>query len=200
LERIHPWDVDVAFLLTLFLREIERRGEVDFRASGVALDSSASIHLKKSKLLLKLEEPPEIVEPEPLMDFVPPPLALPLRYELTTTTIQHLIDALNEALMGERLLSIKPRAKPILPPPPEATSPINAYLIEIENLMENLHQRIKMIVGGKGIVTFSRLVKGMSLTERIKAFITLLFMAQKGKIDLWQDENQDEIYIILSGG
>jgi len=55
---------------------MERNGKVDFRASGVALDSSALIYLMKSKLLLTLQEPPDL--PKPPGDFVPPPLFLPL--------------------------------------------------------------------------------------------------------------------------
>ena len=58
LEKVTPWRINIAFLLTSFLEEIERRGEIDFRASGVASDSSSFIYLMKSKLLLKLEEPP----------------------------------------------------------------------------------------------------------------------------------------------
>jgi chromatin segregation and condensation protein Rec8/ScpA/Scc1 (kleisin family) len=39
LEKLTPWDVNITYLLTSFLSEMERMGKVDFRASGVALDS-----------------------------------------------------------------------------------------------------------------------------------------------------------------
>jgi len=58
LEKLTPWNVNISYLLTSFLSEMERTGKVDFRASGVALDSSALIYLMKSKLLLILQEPP----------------------------------------------------------------------------------------------------------------------------------------------
>ncbi len=203
LMRLHPWDVDVAFLLTFFLEEMERRQEVDFRASGIALDSSASIHLMKSKLLLKLEEPPKRVEPP--TDFVPPPLMLPIRYELTTTTIQHLLDALNEALRGEKIFAAKSQSsKPIFEPPSELVSSFNAYLIQIEKLITWLYERMLNLLRGdketKGIITFSKVVRGLERIEKIRAFIALLFMAQRGVVDLWQDEGMEEIYIILKGG
>ena len=41
LEKLTPWNVNIAYLLNSFLSEMERNGKVDFRASGVALDSSA---------------------------------------------------------------------------------------------------------------------------------------------------------------
>ena len=70
LGRIHPWDVNISFLLMSFLDEMEKRGEIDFRASGVALDSSATIYLMKSRLLLKLEEPPP--PPRPCLLYTSP--------------------------------------------------------------------------------------------------------------------------------
>jgi len=81
LEKLTPWNINIAYLLTTFLEEMEKAGQIDFRASGVALDSSALIYLMKSKLLLKLEEPPP--PPKAPQDFLPPPLFLPLRHELT---------------------------------------------------------------------------------------------------------------------
>jgi len=201
LERIRPWDVDVAFLLSLFLDEMKKRREVDFRASGVALDSSASIHLMKSRLLLRLEEPPRQVEP--VTDFVPPPLILPIRYELTTTTIQHLLNALDEALRGERLFAARP-PKPVLPPPAEVIHPITTYLLEVEKIIRWLYERMLRLVGEytskASLLTFSRVVEGLSRIEKVRAFIALLFMAQRGIVELWQDEDTESIFIILKGG
>mgnify|MGYP003875325335 CR=1 FL=1 len=198
LRRLYPWDVDLSFLLSYFLKEMEKRGEVDFRASGVALDSSASIYLMKSKLLLKLEEPPK--EPEPRPDFIPPPLALPIRYELTTTTIQHLLAALDETLSGERFFTVKPRLEPVLPSPSEIVPAIEAYLIEIEELMSRLYRKLQSLAREGVLITFSRVVEGLDRMGRIKTFITLLFMAQKGKVTLWQEEEFGEIFITLAGG
>ncbi len=130
LKRIRPWDVNISFLLATFLEEMEKKGDVDFRASGMALDSSTLLYLMKSKLLLKLEEPP--APPKTPPDFLPPPLFLPLRYELTSTTIQNLLEALDEVLKGERRLGLKPHLKTLLPPLPEFIPPVDLYLMEIE--------------------------------------------------------------------
>ena len=69
-----PWSVNIAYLLRSFLTEMDHTGKVDFRASGVALDSSALIYLMKSKLLLTLQEPPAPAVARLPPDFVPPPL------------------------------------------------------------------------------------------------------------------------------
>jgi len=199
LQKVNPWNINIAFLLISFLEEMERRALVDFRASGVALDSSALIYLLKSSMLLKTEEPkPQGKEPtKTAADFIPPPLMLPLRYEMTTTTLQSLLNALDEALQGEKLLSLKTPQKPVLPPP-EVIPAISAYLMEIEERIEEILQKIRLMAERGEVVTFSKIIKGLSRIEVIKVFITLLFMAQKGKIALWQHDEFGEIYVTLN--
>lgn len=196
LKKIVPWKVNVAYLLLSFLEEMEKKGEIDFRASGVALDSSAFIYLMKSKLLLKLEEPPAS-PPKKLLDFIPPPLFLPLRHELTSTTIHHLLQVLDEVLKGEKLLPTKRKTEPILPPPSDILPATDLYLMEIEAQMEELYLQLSQSVKGKGIINFSKFISEKEKIEAVRIFILLLFLAQKGKISLWQSEDLGEIYITI---
>lgn len=196
LEKLTPWNVNIAYLLTSFLLEMERTGKVDFRASGVALDSSALIYLMKSKLLLTLQEPPE--PPKTPQDFVPPPLFLPLRHEFTSTTIQHLLEVLDDVLKGEKLPSLdRVVAQPVLPAVSDIMPQIDMFLMEIEIQMEKLYALLCEKVKGVGIIEFSSLIKGITRIEAIRTFILLLFLAQEGKISLWQDEATEEIYIAM---
>ena len=197
LQKVMPWDINISFLLTSFLEEMEKRGETDFRASGVALDSSTTIYLMKSKLLLKLEEPPPPPKASP--GFLPPPLSLPLRYELTSTTIHHLLKVLDEVLKGERLSPLEARLESVLPPP-EFLPPLDLYLIEIEERMEKLYGSLCRLATKGKIVVFSKVVAGVEKLEAVKTFIVLLFLAQRGKVGLWQEENFSELYITLLGG
>jgi len=162
------------------------------------LDSSATIYLMKSKLLLKLEEPP--LPPRPPLDNIPPPLFLPARYELTSTTVQELLKVLDEVLKGESLFALKPRTGPILPAPPEILPPVDMYLMEIEKQMEKLLQTLITHAVKDKVAVFSRIIEGLSKLEAIKTFIVLLFVAQKGNVSLWQDESMMEIYITISSG
>ena len=197
LEKLAPWNINIAYLLTSFLEEMEKTGRVDFRASGVALDSSALIYLMKSKLLLKLQEPPS--PPKPPKDFLPPPLFLPLRHELTSTTIRHLLEVLDDVLKGEKLIRLqKAVSEPILPTPSEILPQLDLYLMEIELQMEKLYTSLSQKVKGTGIIQFSTLVKGMKLLEAIRTFILLLFLAQDSRVNLWQDEESEEIYITIN--
>ncbi len=196
LEKLTPWNVNIAYLLTSFLSEMERTGKVDFRASGVALDSSALIYLMKSKLLLTLQEPPK--PPKTPQEFVPPPLFLPLRHELTSTTIRHLLEVLDDVLKGEKLPRLdKVVAQPVLPAVSDILSQLDIFLMEIEMQMEKLYALLCEKVKGAGIIEFSTLIKGTARLEAIRTFILLLFLAQKRRVSLWQDEETEELYIAV---
>jgi len=199
LRKIKPWDINISFLLNSFLEEMEKSGQIDFRASGVAVDSSSTIYLMKSKLLLKLEEPPA-PSPKVQPDFLPPPLSLPFRYELTSTTIHHLLQVLDEVLKGEHVFALKPRVEPVLPPPSEILPPIDIYIMEIEKQMGKLHQFLLRLSKDSTPILFSKVVAGLKQLEAIKKFIVLLFLAQKGDVNLWQDPELNDIYITLGGG
>ena len=195
LEKIMPWDVNISFLLNTFLEEMEHRGEVDFRASGVALDSSSTIYLMKTKLLLKLEEP--LPPPKSPPDFVPPPMFLPLRYELSSTTLENLLNVLDEVLRGESIHH-PPPPQPILPAP-EIIPPVDLYLLEIDKRMNIIYTQLCQLAGKGELIGFSKLVAGLEKLEAIKTFIILLFLAQRGKIGLWQEEDIEELYITVTG-
>lgn len=198
LQKLIPWDVNIAFLLTSFMEEMEKRGDVDFRASGMALDSSATIYLMKSRLLLELEEPPP--PPKPAPEVLPPPLFLPLRYELTSTTIRHLLIVLNDVLKGEHAFPTKPRPEPLLPSPRDILPPVDLYLVEMRERMKQLYSLLFQLAGPDELVGFSKVVAGLEKVEAIRRFIVLLFLAQEGKISLWQEENSGEVYVTITGG
>ncbi|MDX1813326.1 MAG: hypothetical protein R3319_00885 [Candidatus Bathyarchaeia archaeon] len=196
LEKLTPWNVNISYLLRSFLSEMERTGKVDFRASGVALDSSALIYLMKSKLLLTLQEPP--APPKPPPDFVPPPLFLPLRHELTSTTIQHLLDVLDDVLKGEKLhRANRVVAQPVLPAVSDILPQFDAFLAELELQMNKLYALLCERVKGAGIIEFLTLIRGLDRIEAVRTFILLLFLAQDGKVSLWQNEETEELYIAV---
>jgi chromatin segregation and condensation protein Rec8/ScpA/Scc1 (kleisin family) len=194
LEKLTPWNVNIAYLLRSFLTEMERTDKVDFRASGVALDSSALIYLMKSRLLLTLQEPP--APPPRPQDYVPPPLFLPLRHELTSTTIQHLLEVLDDVLKGEKLLHLDHVVEhPILPAVTDLLPQFDEFTAEVELQMDNLYAVLCEKVKGSGIIDFSALTKAATRIEALRTFLYLLFLAQDGRVSLWQNEETEELYI-----
>jgi chromatin segregation and condensation protein Rec8/ScpA/Scc1 (kleisin family) len=190
LEKISPWSIDLVYLLTTLLEEMNKVG-IDFRMAGTAINSSVIIYKKKAELLLKMEEPPE--EPPVKPDvYVPPPLTLPFRFEFTTTTISDLITALERALTEERR---PPKARlPVLPVPIPDFLEAEAYLLEIEERADNLLERLESSYRGKPL-SFFDLASYDNLLEVVRVFMMLLFLAQRDKIDLYQDEDEVDILI-----
>lgn len=197
LEKVTPWNVNIAYLLRSFLTEMEKTEKVDFRASGMALDSSALIYLMKSKLLLTLQEPP--VLPKAPTDFVPPPLFLPLRHELTSTTIEHLLEVLDDVLKGEKLLSLNHVVEqhPVLPSVTDLLPQFDKFIAELGLQVDKLYAILCEKVRGQGIIDFSTLSKGATRIEALRMFIYLLFLAQDGLVSLWQNEETEELYIAV---
>ncbi|MCL2288310.1 MAG: hypothetical protein FWC33_03920 [Candidatus Bathyarchaeota archaeon] len=194
-----PWGINIAYLLRTFLTEMDHTEKVDFRASGVALDSSALIYLMKSKLLLTLNELPVPTAQKLPPDFVPPPLFLPLRHELTSTTIQHLLEVLDEVLKGEKIsrLDRAVAQTPVLPIVSDLLPQFDRFIAELESQVEQLYALLVEKVHGKGIIDFSTLTKGATRIEALRTFIYLLFLAQDGLVSLWQNEETEELYIAV---
>jgi segregation and condensation protein A len=198
LEKLTPWNVNIDYLLRSFLLEMEKSSpeKVDFRASGVALDSSALIYLMKSKLLLTLQDPPS-PPPKIPTDFVPPPLFLPLRHELTSTTIQHLLEVLDDVLKGEKLLALNHVVEqhPVLPAVTDLLPKFDKFIAELEFEVDKLYALLCQKVNGQGIVDFTTLSRGATRIEALRMFIYILFLAQDGLVSLWQNEETEELYI-----
>ena len=98
----------------------------------------------------------------------------------------------------ERLLPLQPRLEPILPPPPDVLPQIDLYLMAIEEQMEVLYYSLVERAKENGVpIRFSVLVGGFERLEAIRTFIILLFLAQRGKVGLWQDAELGEIYVTL---
>lgn len=190
LENVNPWSIDLAYLLMSLLEEMYKAG-IDFRLAGTAVYSSGLLYLKKAELLLKLEEPPQ-KRKEKAEFYLPPPIILPLRFELPSTTLKDLISALERALMEGETASTKPKP-PILPEPIYDLPKIDQWLVEIKEKAEELLERIRdMSLRGEEVL-FSRLVEGSDRLQYIRTFLLLLFLAQRGEIDLLQEGESDII-------
>jgi chromatin segregation and condensation protein Rec8/ScpA/Scc1 (kleisin family) len=101
-------------------------------------------------------------------------------------------------LKGEKLpLLDKVIAQPVLPAVSDILSQLDIFLMEIEAQMEKLYALLCEKVKGAGIIEFSTIIKGTARLEAIRTFILLLFLAQEGKVNLWQNEETEELYIAV---
>ncbi|MCW4049614.1 MAG: hypothetical protein NWE89_07735 [Candidatus Bathyarchaeota archaeon] len=191
LDRVSPWTVDLVVLLATLLEEMEKVG-IDFRLAGTAIQSSVMIYQKKAEMLMKMEEFPQ---PEQDRDsiYVPPALPLPFRFEHTTTTVNDLIEALEKALT-ERSRTLKPKL-PVLPISVPDFLEAEQYLLEIESRADDLLEEIKWRHDRGGVMKLRDLVYGQNWREIVRIFMMLLFLAQRLRINLSQDEEELDILI-----
>ena len=186
LDKTSPWNIDLVHILTTLLEEMNKVG-IDFRIAGTAINSSVIIYQKKAELLLKMEDRKKPPEMRPDV-YVPPALNLPFRFEFTTTSVNDLITALERALTEERNRSNLPRV-PVMPVQIPDFLDMEAYLLEVEERAEDLYDRLVDMGGGP--FSFFDLVVGRDLLDTVRVFMMLLFLAQRLRVDLYQDEEEE---------
>ncbi len=196
LRRLKPWDVNLGRILNSFLLEMKRQGYIDFTASGIALLSSATIYRMKSELILKLQEPPKPPK-ERTVDFVPPAIQMPFRYEYTTTNLDDLLQALEEAIKAESVALSSEYGVAELVSPPPLLEELDVFLTEIDQHTEKLYERIQYLMGEETGITFSSLTAGLERFDIVRTFLMLLFLVTDHKIDLAQEEEFGEILITI---
>jgi segregation and condensation protein A len=193
LHRVKPWDVNLASLLGELMGEMKARGFIDFSVSGTALLSSAVLLRMKSELVLKMEEPPKPPPVRPT-DFVPPPLAFPLRYEYTTTSLDEVLKGLLDVLKAERLL---PQSVALASKRPEVFEQVDDFLVKIEDNIKAFLARLLKEGEERARMSFLKLLGKGDVLEAVRMFIMLLFLAAEGKVALFQDQEFGDIEIEL---
>jgi hypothetical protein len=123
---------------------------------------------------------------------------MPFRYELYSTTVDELFDALSrileEIVRSDREESMVSTSllEEGHPPNPED------YLITILSNMQAFARVLRDRIGAAGRIKFSELIAGMPLPEAARTFILLLFAASNGTVVLDQ-EGADDLLVTLVG-
>lgn len=190
LHRVKPWDVHLEELLTGLMREMRGRGYIDFSVSGTALLTSAILLRMKSELLLKMEEPPK-PPPERPTDFVPPPLAFPIRYQSTTTSLEEVLKGILDVLKAEKLVPVG--ASQMITRTPAVFEQADDWLVKIEEEIKSFYGQL--LEKGKATVSFLDLLGKGDAVRAVRMFIMLLFLAFEGKVGLNQLEEFGDIEI-----
>lgn len=178
------------------MREMKQRGFIDFSISGTALLSSAILLRMKSELVLKMEEPPRPPVERPT-DYVPPPLAFPLRYEATTTSLDMVLKELLEVLKVER--SLPQTLEQLATRAPEVFEQMDDFQRHIEEHIEALYKRLALEAGkihGAKLSFLALLIK-RTVIEAVQLFLMLLFLTVQGRVGLYQSEEFADIMIEL---
>ncbi len=172
--------------------EMRGRGYIDFSVSGTALLTSAVLLRMKSELVLKMEEPPKPL-PERPTDYVPPPLAFPIRYQSTTTSLEEVLKGILEVLKAERLLPVG--TSQLVSRTPAVFEQADDWLVKIEEEMKAFYNRLMKETVRDRSLSFLKLLGDGDAVQAVRMFIMLLFLAFEGKIGLSQLEEFGDIEI-----
>ena len=194
LHRVKPWDVNLAQLLNGLMKEMKGRGYIDFSVSGTALLSSAVLLRMKSELVLKMEEPPKPPIEKPT-DYVPPPLAFPIRYQSTTTSLDEVLKGILEVLKAERLLPTE--LSRIASRTPAVFEQADDWFVKIEEEIKAFYSQLKNKTRPGTSLSFLKLLGRGDAVQAVRMFIMLLFLAVEGKVGLSQLEDFGDIGIEL---
>ncbi len=176
------------------MREMRGRGFIDFSVSGTALLSSAVLLRMKSELVLKMEEPrkPPLERPT---DYVPPPLAFPIRYQSTTTSLDEVLRGILDVLKAERMLPAS--TSQLVTRTPAVFEQADDWWVRIEEEIKIFLERLLREASPSGRLSFLGLLGGGDAVEAVRMFIMLLFLAVEGKVGLEQSEEFGDIQIEL---
>ncbi len=196
-KRKSPWEIHISELLDMFLEAIMKSEFLDLRAAGTAALTSATIYRFKVESLFLFEK---LQRERRIMDMTEPPqiVVMPFRYEVYSTTVDELFDALGRIL--EEIVHSDREESTVSPslleegPPPKPEE----YLITILSNLQAFARVLRERIGALGRIKFSDLIAGMPVLEAARTFILLLFAASNGTIVLDQ-EGEDDLLIVLVG-
>jgi segregation and condensation protein A len=186
-----PWEVDLQELLEMFIKLIERMETPDLRLCGSAALSSALIYRMKVESLFLFEK---LKIKRHIIDKTDPPqmLEIPYRYELSTTTLDDLVSTLEnilEEMISQQIEKPKPsmiKAEPVIE--------VDTFSIQIQKALKELKREIGNLLREREKILFSEYVMNMSILERVRTLLLLLFIANDGLIKIVQDE--EDIWIM----
>jgi segregation and condensation protein A len=197
-KRKSPWEIHISELLDMFLVAIMKSEFLDLRAAGTAALTSATIYRFKVESLFLFEK---LQRERRIMDATEPPqiVVMPFRYEVYSTTVDELFDALTRIL--EEIVHNDREESTVSPSLLEEGPPPNPedYLITILSNLQAFQRVLRERIGAMGRIKFSDLISGMPVLEAARTFILLLFAAVNGTVVLEQEGEEDDLLVILVG-
>ena len=191
------WDIDLIQILSMLSKILEKTDKKDLRVAGMAALSSSLIYKLKVESIFALQK--AAMEKKPLRqrtDVDIDILEFPYRHESTyPVSLDELLDLL-ENLIGtianprERKGS-KLRFEPIEPPD------FKKIFNNLENIIGEYQDLVLRKLKANGSLLLEKIVEELDTTDSIRCFFAILFLARDEKIDILQEEGNEEIRITL---
>ena len=191
------WDIDLIQILSMLLKILEKTDKKDLRVAGMAALSSSLIYKLKVESIFALQK--AAMEKKPLRqrtDVDIDILEFPYRHESTyPVSLDELLDLL-ENLIGtianpRERKGNKLRFEPIEPPD------FKKIFNNLENIIGEYQDLVLRKLQANGSLLLEKIVEDLDTTDSIRCFFAVLFLARDEKIDIMQEEEEEEIRITL---
>jgi segregation and condensation protein A len=199
-EKMDPWSINISELAEKYLQKINALESTDLRIPANAILCSAILLKIKSRILkvTHIEDEEELLEKKKmeaerekdlrLLEQLPELKAIHKMKE-GKVTLDELVDQIEAMLEKTK----KKKSDTRFLDRPEFHLPITNF--NIDEKMNEVYTCITEKADSQGMTLFRHLVKENNTTEIVETFIPVLFLANNGKINAWQDEFFGEIFL-----
>ncbi len=211
-EKMDPWDIDLVHLAQKYLERIKSMQNNNLYVPANALLACAILLNMKADILRQyfVEEEAQDMDEDLVADFAflddyeplpepeqssespaPPQVLPPVRITARRVTLEELLAAMERVMKAKKSVPCRPEVE---------IDPLEDFMEEmekndVEELIEETYQRILDSLDSEGITTLSRIVDGKDAYSIVRRFLPVLYLANEGKLNVWQEQPFDEIFI-----
>ncbi|MCD6414726.1 MAG: segregation/condensation protein A [Candidatus Diapherotrites archaeon] len=196
-EGMDPWDIDVTMLASKYSDRIRQMRLRDFRIPANAVLASAILVRLKSDSWQLLPEQGAIAD-EPLEDYQSiglfdgiPELEVAQRVTTRRVTLDELIQAVEHVMDKTRKKASRQRV------PVKAMEITIGKKEDFQKVVNQVYSRVLERVDSQGMVLFSDLLVEKTRPEVVRTLLSLLHLANDGKLSVWQEKVFGDIFISL---
>ena len=180
------WEIDLIQILSMLIKVLEKADKKDLRIAGMAALSSSLIYRMKVENIFALQK--AAMENKPIKqrsDIDIQMLDIPYRHESTyPVSLDELLDLL-ENLIGTIANPRERRSNQLKFDPVEAPD-FKKYFNNLENIIGQYQDLILKKLDSDGVALLASITKDLDITDSIRCFFAILFLARDEKIDLLQ--------------
>jgi len=190
------WEIDLIQILSMLIKVLEKADKKDLRIAGMAALSSSLIYRMKVENIFALQK--AAMENKPIKqrsDIDIQMLDIPYRHESTyPVSLDELLDLL-ENLIGTIANPRERRSNQLKFDPVEAPD-FKKYFNNLENIIGQYQDLILKKLDSDGVALLASITKDLDITDSIRCFFAILFLARDEKIDLLQIDDDIKVTLI----
>ncbi len=190
------WDIDLIQILNLLNKILEKTGKKDLKVAGMAALSSSLIYRMKVESIFALQR--AAMEKKPMHQRTDVDIELidiPFRHESTYPVSLDDLLGLLQNLIGT-IANPQSRRNRRLEIEPIETPDFQEYFISLESIIGKYEDLVMKKISSKGFGLLQDIITDLDVTDSIRCFFAILFLARDQKVDIEQIEDDIKITVI----